>query len=67
MEVVRVHIDHCIMTLKTNILCHSDVTPTILTTNFQSGVGKSYTAPRKCRNYGELAQWVRDHKVEYNA
>ena len=56
--------DHCIMILKTNILCMSDVSPVLFKENPQeSGVWKSYSAPHKCRRWDLLGAWTDEHSL----
>ena len=60
-KVRRHHVDHCISTLRMVLTCLSDVTPSIL--DRKDGRVVAVGAPRKCRVYSQLVEWVNSHSV----
>jgi hypothetical protein len=60
-RVRRHHVDHCILTLRMVLTCLSDVTPSIL--ERRHGRVVAVGAPRKCRVYSGLVDWVNQHSV----
>ena len=60
----RIHMDHCIFVLLTNIQCMSDVTPVLFEADsLDTEAWKPHSAPHLCRRYDVLLDWIKDHSV----
>ncbi|KAI0158113.1 hypothetical protein GGR57DRAFT_459069 [Xylariaceae sp. FL1272] len=59
----RIHVDHCIETLRKSIMCHGDTTPyfTVFDSEQSLGARADFSAHHKCRNFEKLRQWTRDN------
>ncbi|KAK4455387.1 hypothetical protein QBC34DRAFT_432715 [Podospora aff. communis PSN243] len=60
-KVRRHHVDHCVSTLRMVLTCLSDVTPIVF--ERRGGRIAAVEAPRKCRVYSGLLDWVNQHSV----
>ncbi|EME81790.1 uncharacterized protein MYCFIDRAFT_215482 [Pseudocercospora fijiensis CIRAD86] len=65
-EIVRGHIDHCIETLRKQLMCTSDVTPMIFIKDASrpTGMKPDFNLQRKCRNYHQIQQWALRNRAE---
>ncbi len=59
---LRIHVDHCIETLRLSIMCHADVTPyLIIYDGPDDDLGEAdFNANHKCRDF----EFIRDKAVE---
>jgi Mycotoxin biosynthesis protein UstYa len=57
------HVDHCIETIRKNLMCTADVTPffTIMDDTAKSGKRPDFNTQHKCRNFDKLKDWMRGH------
>lgn len=66
---VRMHLDHCLETLRLAIMCNADTTPVLLATdptehNRVAGVFESH---HKCSKFDKLADWTAANQIsEYH-
>jgi hypothetical protein len=59
----RMHVDHCIDSLRQYLMCTADVTPVFLelTPNITGEVRGDFSTFHKCRNFQRLSQWLDEH------
>ncbi|KAI0595201.1 hypothetical protein F4775DRAFT_595552 [Biscogniauxia sp. FL1348] len=62
----RMHIDHCIETLRLQLMCNADVTPLFLVVDESSGLGSSadFNTHHKCRNWDNILKWQDEHNIK---
>jgi hypothetical protein len=62
---IRMHLDHCIETLRLTLMCHGDTTPSLLLEDPDSPVGIStdFSAHRKCRDFWALREWMEREQI----
>ncbi|KAI0514738.1 hypothetical protein F5B22DRAFT_610545 [Xylaria bambusicola] len=58
----RHHVDHCVATLRKVLTCQSDVTPYVYQVQLD-GTAIGASAPRKCRKFSKLVDWVNNHSL----
>ena len=55
----RMHVDHCIETLRRVLMCHSDVTPMLSMESTESLIAKAdFNLNMKCRNFAKVQNWI---------
>ncbi|WPH00670.1 Hypothetical protein R9X50_00350000 [Acrodontium crateriforme] len=66
----RMHVDHCIETLRLSLMCNADITP-FLTRNHdvndptnRLNAKADFDSFHKCKKWDPLVSWVRDHTWE---
>ncbi|KAL8748030.1 MAG: hypothetical protein Q9190_000180 [Brigantiaea leucoxantha] len=61
----RIHVDHCIETLRRTLMCYGDVTPLPIKVDKKSPTGQAvdFSSFHKCRNYEKLRDWAVEHKA----
>jgi hypothetical protein len=58
------HLNHCILSLKENIQCHSDVSLALFKQDNQRlQPWAAYSAPQKCRKFDLIQSWVRENSL----
>ncbi|KAI9038100.1 oxidase ustYa family protein [Aspergillus affinis] len=64
-KTVRHHVDHCIETIRMNIMCLSDVTPFLIEEDPRAPgqLRANHNIVRKCRKYGAMVDWVKENTV----
>lgn len=64
-EMVRWHVDHCIETLRMNLMCTADVTPYLIWNDPDGfdGESPSFNTLHKCRKWEPIVDWVKEHVV----
>lgn len=65
----RMHVDHCIETLRLSLMCYSDITPVFLLYDDSLPYGKAdFNVHHKCRNFHKIAGYMRENgrKVRMN-
>lgn len=62
---IRLHLDHCIETLRLTLMCHGDTTPSLLLEDPISplGVSTDFSSHRKCRNFWDLREWAAANQI----
>jgi hypothetical protein len=62
----RMHVDHCIEALRLALMCNSDVTPMLFLLDPKSPVGAraDFNIHRKCRNFDNIVEYVKENGVE---
>lgn len=62
----RMHVDHCLETLRLGLMCYSDVTPVFLEVNEERIYGQqaNFNVYHKCRDFDKLVDYVSDHAQE---
>lgn len=62
----RMHVDHCIETLRLSLMCYSDITPVLLLDDDDpSSPGTAdFNVHHKCRNFEKIVDYVEDNAVE---
>ena len=56
----RMHVDHCIETLRQTLMCHADVTPLLVRLDPESPTGTraDFDAHHKCRDFERVMAYV---------
>jgi hypothetical protein len=56
----RMHVDHCIETLRQTLMCHADVTPLLVRLDPESPTGTraDFSAHHKCRDFERVMAFV---------
>ncbi|KAJ5217761.1 uncharacterized protein N7469_011386 [Penicillium citrinum] len=64
-DMVRWHVDHCIETLRMNLMCTADVTPYLIWNDPEgfNGESPSFNTLHKCRKWEPIVDWVKKHVV----
>lgn len=59
----RIHVDHCIDTLRQYIMCTADTTPIFmeLRPDLESGVHADFGTFHKCRDFEAMTKWADNH------
>ena len=62
---LRTHVDHCIETIRLNLMCIGDVTPLLVKIDPSSPNGESpdFDTLHKCRKFDKLQEWMKGHVV----
>ncbi|SMR51932.1 unnamed protein product [Zymoseptoria tritici ST99CH_3D1] len=65
-EIVRGHVDHCIETLRKQLMCTSDVTPVLFVKDDSrpSGMKSDFNVKRKCRDFGKIQDWALENLAQ---
>ncbi|KAF2218102.1 hypothetical protein CERZMDRAFT_108644 [Cercospora zeae-maydis SCOH1-5] len=65
-EIVRGHVDHCIETIRKQLMCTSDVTPVVFVKDASraTGLKPDFNLRRKCRDYEQIRQWAFQNRAE---
>lgn len=65
----RMHVDHCLESLRLSLMCYADVTPVLAENNPMrpTGLQLDFNVHHKCRNYDKLLEHVRAHGVDVPA
>ena len=60
----RLHVDHCIETLRLSIMCYGDVTP-VLVDHSNNSIGRmlDFNVHHKCRNFESIANFALQNGV----
>ncbi|KAM7189748.1 protein of unknown function (DUF3328) domain containing protein [Rhypophila sp. PSN 637] len=61
----RIHVDHCIESLRLTLMCQGDVTPVLKYKMPSAALGKKpeFSSHHKCRNFTRIKEWVAENKV----
>ncbi|TDZ21043.1 Cyclochlorotine biosynthesis protein O [Colletotrichum orbiculare MAFF 240422] len=64
---LRLHVDHCIETIRLNLMCAGDVTPFLVTLDPQNKLGESpdFETLHRCRRFDKLAEWSKSHVASH--
>ncbi|KAJ5495554.1 hypothetical protein N7539_000670 [Penicillium diatomitis] len=64
-EMVRWHVDHCIETLRMNLMCTADVTPYLIWNDPAgfNGESPSFNTLHKCRKWEPIVEWVKQNVI----
>jgi hypothetical protein len=56
----RIHVDHCLETLRKVLMCHGDVTPVLIKNDPKSVNGQraDFSSRHKCRNFDRISNWM---------
>ncbi|KAF7589386.1 hypothetical protein BBP40_004329 [Aspergillus hancockii] len=59
------HIDHCLETLRLNVMCTADVTPVMIVVDDTAPLGRyvDFDIMHKCRNFWDIRTWVDQNRV----
>ncbi|KAF2868397.1 hypothetical protein BDV95DRAFT_579765 [Massariosphaeria phaeospora] len=62
---IRLHLDHCIETLRLTLMCHGDTTPSLMMEDPESplGVSTDFSSHRMCRNFEGIREWTRENQI----
>ncbi|OAA40014.1 hypothetical protein NOR_06008 [Metarhizium rileyi] len=61
----RVHVDHCIETLRLSLMCYADVTPVLLMYDAEAGGRRTdFNTHHKCRNFQRILDYMDSHGVQ---
>ncbi|KAB8230026.1 hypothetical protein ETB97_006248 [Aspergillus alliaceus] len=63
--VTATHVDHCLETLRLNLMCTGDVTPLMIEVDDTTYNGRraDFKIMHKCRNFWDIKAWVEMNKV----
>ncbi|OCK99890.1 uncharacterized protein K441DRAFT_535822 [Cenococcum geophilum 1.58] len=63
---IRMHLDHCIETLRLTLMCHGDTTPLLVIDDpeLPIGVGADFSSHHKCRNFEVLRKWTKGNQIQ---
>ncbi|KAK1564008.1 uncharacterized protein LY79DRAFT_573809 [Colletotrichum navitas] len=64
---LRRHVDHCIESIRLNLICTGDVTPFLVTLNPKNKLGESadFETLHKCQKFVKLAEWSKTHVASH--
>ncbi|PLB50808.1 hypothetical protein P170DRAFT_425110 [Aspergillus steynii IBT 23096] len=64
-HLVRAHVDHCIETIRLNLMCVGDVTPFLTISSPSRPLGElpDFNTKHKCRNFTKLQEWMRQNSI----
>lgn len=56
----RMHIDHCIETLRLTLMCHGDTTPFLVEVDPEAPVGAraDFSAQHRCKKWDPMVHWM---------
>ncbi|KHO01425.1 uncharacterized protein MAM_00426 [Metarhizium album ARSEF 1941] len=61
----RVHVDHCIETLRLSLMCYADVTPALLMRNPVTGGRRTdFNTHHKCRDFQKILDYIGEHGTQ---
>ncbi|KAI1263900.1 hypothetical protein F5Y18DRAFT_428783 [Xylariaceae sp. FL1019] len=62
----RMHVDHCIETVRLALMCNADVTPMISVVDFEDphGYRADFNAHHKCRDFAKIEAWMERNAVQ---
>ncbi|KAI0552373.1 hypothetical protein F4679DRAFT_535407 [Xylaria curta] len=62
----RMHVDHCIETLRLQLMCNADMTPMLVFEDNDSPLGSKadFNVHHKCRRWDRLIEWQRVHTAD---
>jgi len=62
----RMHVDHCLETLRLVLMCNADVTPSLLIKNADKPEGHEadFNTFHKCRNFDRIMDWQEQHNAD---
>ncbi len=57
----RMHVDHCIETLRKTIMCQADLSPLleVVDDRFPLGIKADFNTHKKCRDWNGLIKWMK--------
>jgi len=59
-DVIRDHVDHCIETIRINLMCIADATPYLL-----DGDGVDFSSAMMCRSHDALGAWMKKNEATH--
>jgi len=61
----RMHVDHCIETLRISLMCQADLSPVLVMRDRATPRGQraDFNSHHRCRNFTKIQEWARDHAV----
>ncbi|KAF2970829.1 hypothetical protein GQX73_g2785 [Xylaria multiplex] len=65
----RMHVDHCIETLRLQLMCNADLTPMLVLKDDSVALGSKadFNVHHKCRRWDRLVAWQRTHTTDKEA
>jgi hypothetical protein len=65
----RMHVDHCIETLRLQLMCNADLTPMLVLQDDSIALGSKadFNVHHKCRSWDRLVEWQRTHTTDKDA
>jgi hypothetical protein len=54
----RMHVDHCIDSLRVALRCFGDVTPLLVKLGGPAGAKADFNTHHKCRNFEKIENWI---------
>lgn len=54
----RMHVDHCIESLRISLQCSGDVTPLFVKLGGAAGAKADFNTHHRCRNFDKIEEWV---------
>ncbi|KAI4215178.1 MAG: hypothetical protein LQ351_002493 [Letrouitia transgressa] len=54
----RMHVDHCIESLRLSLQCWGDVTPLLIRQGGPAGGKADFNTHHKCRNFDKIEKWI---------
>lgn len=61
----RMHVDHCIETLRLSLMCYGDVTPLLVNVDADSliGIKADFNVHHVCRRFDHVEGWMREKGI----
>ncbi|GAW23851.1 hypothetical protein ANO14919_134280 [Xylariales sp. No.14919] len=65
----RMHVDHCIETLRLQLMCNADLTPMLVLKDDSRAIGAKadFNVHHKCRRWERVVEWQRIHTTDKEA
>lgn len=62
----RMHVDHCLESLRLSLMCYADVTPVLAENNPMrpTGLQLDFNVHHKCRDFDKMIEYVQAHGVD---
>lgn len=54
----RMHVDHCIESIRIALMCWGDVTPLLIRMGGPAGAKADFNTHHRCRNFDKLENWI---------
>jgi hypothetical protein len=63
----RMHVDHCIETLRLQLMCNADTTPMLVLKDDSRAIGSKadFNVHHKCRNWDKVVEWQMAHSIDW--
>lgn len=64
--VTRMHVDHCLESIRLTLMCSGDITPVLFVYDETrpSGMRPDFNSHHKCRDFNSIVDYIKDNGVE---